>query len=216
LVSISATGTEHIHHLKPPRRRRRRRRSQRKHINTERKPWSILLGEKKVCASSSSSLTRTASFLCRSSAHWFWWEVGAGELSLRGAVAEPLLVLLHHLQYALEHGHLAWDPQHAFLLEPELLLCFPQQRREGPVAEVLRGDHEPPHLLPDAHRQVSLRDVPGRVGEGEGPLQELDALATAAALRRHRQLLPLLQDLLEPHYLRDLVGLLGIHGSLRG
>ncbi|BAS90917.1 Os04g0608201, partial [Oryza sativa Japonica Group] len=91
------------------------------------------------------------------------------------------------------------DAEHALLLEPELLLRLPEQRRERPVLQVVRRDHEPLRRRPHAHRQELLRL----------------ALAAAAiaggggrVFRRDGELAPLLEHLLKPHDLGDLVRLL--------
>lgn len=133
-------------------------------------------------------------------------------------VAKPFLILLHSPHYALKQGHLTWNPQHTFLLKPKLILCFPQQNPKRPVAQVLSWDHKPLHLLSHAHSKAPSRyAAAAAAGEGEVPLQELDALLAAiaaAASGRNCQLLPFFQHLLEPHHLCDLVGLLRIHGFL--
>lgn len=159
------------------------------------------------------------------------WVVGGAEGDLVGgvlvaAVAEGggvvLLVLLDGLEDGLEGGHLAGDAEHALLLEPELLLRLPEQRRERPVLQVVRRDHEPLRRRPHAHRQVPprRRRPPRRraaVRERQRPLQELLRLALAAAaiaggggrvFRRDGELAPLLEHLLKPHDLGDLVRLL--------
>jgi hypothetical protein len=147
---------------------------------------------------------------------------------LDAAVTEGgvLLVLLDGLEDGLEDGDLAGDAEHALLLEPELLLGLPQQGREGAVLQVLHRDHEPLHRGAHAHGEVALgrrrRGPRGRpVREGERTLQELPGLAlagiaSAAAgggrawlLGGDRELAPLLQHLLHPHDLGDLVRLLG-------
>lgn len=154
---------------------------------------------------------------------------------LDAAVAEGgVLLLLDGLEDGLEDGDLAGDAEHALLLEPELLLGLPQQRREGTVLEVLHGDHEPLHRGAHAHGQVALgrrrRGARGRaVREGQRPLQELLGLALAGiaaaaaavgvgagagggragVLGGDRELAPLLEHLLHAHDLGDLVRLLG-------
>jgi hypothetical protein len=153
---------------------------------------------------------------------------------LDAAVAEGgVLVLLDGLEDGLEDGDLAGDAEHALLLEPELLLGLPQQRREGAVLEVLHRDDEPLHRGAHAHSQVALgrrrRGARGRAfREGQRPLEELLGLALAGIaaaaavaigagagggragmLRGDRELAPLLEHLLHAHDLGDLVRLLG-------
>lgn len=123
------------------------------------------------------------------------------------AVVNAFFGLLYHLQYASEDRHLAGDSQHSFLLEAILLFCFSEQNCEGRVTQTLGWDHESLHLLSDTHNEASLWDVPG---EGEGPLQEPDALAAAIAC--NCKLLPFLQHLLVTDQLGDLAELLGVHG----
>jgi hypothetical protein len=103
-------------------------------------------------------------------------------------VGVPLpALLLHDPEDALEGLDVAGDPERALVAEPELLLGLPEQLGEGPVAKVLGGDDEPPHLVADVHC--------------EGAPQH-----ASLARRRHRgQLLPLLEQLLKPHDVPDLV-----------
>jgi hypothetical protein len=93
---------------------------------------------------------------------------------------------LHDPEDALEDLDVAGDPEHALVAEPELL---PEQLRERPVVQVLRGDHEPPHLVADVH--------------GEGTPRH--AALSRRRRRHHGQLLPLLEQLLKPHDVHDLV-----------
>jgi hypothetical protein len=55
---------------------------------------------------------------------------------------------------ALEDLDVAGDPKRALVAEPELL---PEQLRERPVVQVLRGNHEPPHLIADVQDKGTLR-----------------------------------------------------------
>jgi HEAT repeat protein len=98
----------------------------------------------------------------------------------------------HQPQDALERLHVAGDPESPLVLEPELLLRLLQELLERPVAQVLRGDHEPLHLLADAHREEPLRDTVAAA-----------AAAALAGFRRERNLLPLLEKLSQPHDVSD-------------
>ena len=126
----------------------------------------------------------------------------AEDLGLGGAVAHggsglllPAAALLHEAEDGLEGLDVAGDPERALVPEPELLLGLPEQLRECPVAQVLGGDHEPPHLLAHVHREGAPRHAAPPA-----------ALAARRRRRRHRrQLLPLLQQLLQPHDVPDLV-----------
>jgi hypothetical protein len=122
-------------------------------------------------------------------------QASAGQdLCLGGAgVLEHVVLLpalpLHDPEDALEDLDVAGDPERALVAEPELLLRLPEQLRERPVVQVLRGDHEPPHLVADVHGKGASRHA-----------------ALSRRRRCHRgQLLPLLEQLLKPHDVHDLV-----------
>ena len=118
---------------------------------------------------------------------------GAGAVA-HGGGGVALLPSLHEAEDALEDLDVAGDPERALVPEPELLLGLPEQLRERPVAQVLGGDDEPPHLIADVHREGAPRHA--------APA----ALAAAGRRRRDRgQLLPLLEKLLQPHDVPDLV-----------
>jgi hypothetical protein len=120
---------------------------------------------------------------------------GAGAVAVAhggGLIPPAALPLLHEAEDALEGVDVAGDPERALVPEPELLLGLAEQVRERPVAQVLGGDDEAPHLLADVHREGAPRHAaPPAAGRRRG---------------RHRgQLLPLLQQLLQPHDVPDLV-----------
>ncbi|CAL9067309.1 unnamed protein product [Musa banksii] len=78
---------------------------------------------------------------------------------------------------ALELGGGAGDGDAAGVLEPELLLCLPQQFPEQRVVEVDDRHHVPPRLPPaDVHREVPLGRRPPRI-----LLQERRPVFAAAA-----------------------------------
>lgn len=99
---------------------------------------------------------------------------------------EDFPFLFNHLQDLLKHRHLTRNLEHARLLEPELLLGFPEQNPKCLVAQVLGWDDKPLELLANTNGEkpfwdgvalMSRRDV----CEGECSLEELDASAAIAA-----------------------------------